>query len=286
MKYETLEDIEMSFKIISEKMKNNEVLSYYEQKFYFEITKRELKQKIILLPQMKDYAFIIFYNIYLTDVNTEIYEMSLPHSNGIPIREIYGISLNNYQIKGCLKIQSDKFYEIVLKNEKLFKENNILKNLIKREFKEVEKKVILENNEIEIKTFNEILRAKRIYLHFENLNIINKKIILDNNEYDLNLDFYVHIAFRHYYHILQETDHYFDKDHFKTIKPEEWKEIIEKLSIEFNKKKLCLEDTDVINFMLNDTFFRLTLNKKKKIITSLFPLNEEEINKLNTVINI
>ncbi|GEM56640.1 hypothetical protein B0A58_11810 [Flavobacterium branchiophilum NBRC 15030 = ATCC 35035] len=125
-------------------------------------------------------------------------------------------------------------------------------------------------------------------MHFENLNINKKKILLDNNEYDLNLDFYVHIAFRHYYHILQETNHYFGKDHFKTIKPEEWKEIIEKLSIVFNKRKISLEDIDVINFMLNDIIYRLTINKKKKCFSSLFPLKEEEINKLklNTIINL
>ncbi|GEM56641.1 hypothetical protein B0A58_11805 [Flavobacterium branchiophilum NBRC 15030 = ATCC 35035] len=121
MKNETLEDIEMSFKIISEKIKNNEVLSYYEQEFYFEISEKELKQNIILLPQMKNYAFIIFYNIYLTDVNTEIYEMSLSHSNGIPIREVYNILLNKNEILEVLKEFSNNFKIEVLDYKKVYK---------------------------------------------------------------------------------------------------------------------------------------------------------------------
>lgn len=266
----------------------NGFLSLEEQEIYFVNTKKANRQNLFLLPQMKDYLFIIFYNIYLTDVNSEIYEMSQLHSNGIQIRIIYGIDLNEKEILAVLKEFSNNFKKEVLNYKKVYENNKVLKDAIKREHNLVIKKIKVENYNNEIKYFNAVLRAKRIYLHFKYIKIDNIKIVLDNNEYDLKLDFYVHIAFRHYYHILQETDYFFNKDYFKEIKPEEWKEKIVKLSIEFNNKKFSLENTSVINFMLGGTLFRLTIDKKKKCFSSLFPLNEEEINKLNlnTVINL
>jgi hypothetical protein len=271
------QNIEQMYDYITNKINQNFVLSFNEQEFYFEATKNEFKQKIILLPQMRDYLFIIFYNIYLTDVNLQIYKMSIEHSNEIGIRELYGINLNHKEIINYLKDNIIKFKREILENDNLFKENNILKNLIKSEFKEVKKKIRNENDEIEKKTFNEILRAIRIYLEFKNLNIENQKIEIDNAEYDLKLDFFVHITFRHYYHILQETDYYFGKDHFKEIKPLEWREVIVSLTTEFNKKKFSLANTQVINFILNENFFRLVVNKYKKKIVSLFPLKRIEV---------
>lgn len=273
--------IEKQYNVISEKLKNNEALTYNEQKFYFETTKKEHRTNIILLPKMSDFAFLMFYNIYLTDVNEEIEKMSKTHSNEKPIRETYGIQLNKIEVVDYLKTHYVKFKNDILENDNLYKENNTLKNLIKGEFKEVINKLKIEKNEIEKKTFNEVLRAKRIYLYFNNLNIDSQKIKLENLEFDLKLDFYIHITFRHYFHILQETNCYFSKDHFKTIYPQEWKEIIVKLCNAFNNKKNSLENTSKIDFIIDNTYYRIVFNIKKRNFTSLFPLNKCEINKVN-----
>jgi hypothetical protein len=282
------QNIEQMYEYVTNKTNLNIDLSLDEQDFYFEYTKKENRKDLHLIPQMKDYLFTIFYNIYLTDVKSQIYKMSIDHSNEKPIREVYGINLNNEEIINYLNDYIPEFKREILENDNLFKENNILKNLIKSEFKEVKKKIKTEKVEIEKKTFNEILRAKKIFIEFKKLEIEIQKIKFDNVEYDLKLDFFVHITFRHYYHILQETDYYIFKDHFKEIKPLEWGKIIVKLSIEFNKKNFSLENTSIINFMLNDTLFRLTIDKEKKCFSSLFPLNEEEIKKLklNKIINL
>jgi hypothetical protein len=273
--------IEKQYNVISEKLKNNEALTYNEQQFYFETTKKEHRTNIILLPKMSDFAFLMFYNIYLTDVNEEIEKMSKTHSNEKPIRETYGIQLNKIEVVDYLKTHYVKFKNDILENDNLYKENNTLKNLIKGEFKEVINKLKIEKNEIEKKTFNEVLRAKRIYLYFNNLNIDSQKIKLENLEFDLKLDFYIHITFRHYFHILQETNCYFSKDHFKTIYPQEWKEIIVKLCNAFNNKKNSLENTSKIDFIIDNTYYRIVFNIKKRNFTSLFPLNKCEINKVN-----
>ena len=281
-------DFELTYRLINDKINKKAVLTYKEQEFYFEGTKKECRQNVILLPQMKEYAFFVFYNIYLTDINSEINKMSKIHSSDTPIREVYGINLKHYELLELLIIYVNEFKREVLENNNLYKENNNLKNTIKREFKKVLKKIVDENVDVENNIFNEVLHAKKIYLHFLNLVIKNEKVVFDSIKFDLQIDFYIHIAFCHYFHVLQKTNHYIEKDHFDKIKPEEWREIIIKLSNKLEIQKLSLNNTCKIDFILENIFYRVAFDKKKKRISSLFPLKKEEIKKLdlNSVIEL
>ena len=47
-------DFELTYRLINDKINKKAVLTYKEQEFYFEGTKKEYRQNVILLPQMKE----------------------------------------------------------------------------------------------------------------------------------------------------------------------------------------------------------------------------------------
>ena len=109
------------------------------------------------------------------------------------------------------------------------------------------------------------------------MDLKNEIVTFDKLSFELNIDFYIHIAFGHYYKTLKKSKRYKEKDHFTENDYLRWCEILFDLSCMFNRSNLSLENTHKIDFLTNNQYYRLTLDKKKKKVTSLFPLNEDEI---------
>lgn len=267
--------------VIDYKIQVNQNLTISEKKLYYETTKPEEKINLNFYI-FKDLIFQDIYKIYLTEINEEVKKMSKSYSNNIPIRELYRLKLNPKEIVDFLKKIVKDFNSEILKNDNLFQENNALKNAIKNEFKKTKKEIKKENEgDVENKIFNTILYSKMIYLNLMEQNLDNKTIMFNNQSFELNIAFFVHITFAHYYHVLKESDKYLEKDHFEKYEFNDWKEILSRLSIKFNEGKYNLENTNIINFIIDEKFYRLVLNKIKKVIISLFPLNSEEILKVD-----
>lgn len=262
---------------ISHKMENGKKLSFAEQKFYYEATSKEFKNELINNPLFKDVAFRNIYNIYLTDSNFEIETMSKSHSNNITIRNFYNIHLNPNEVIEFLKNAVEDFNAEILENNQLFKENDLLKNAIKREYKRTVKELKKDKTHIENDVFETALFSKMIYLNFLDKNLKNEIVTFDKLSFELDIDFFVHIAFGHYYQILKKSKSYKEKDHFAENDYLRWCEILFDLSCMFNHANLSLENTHIIDFVTNNQYYRLTLDKKKKKATSLFPLNDGEI---------
>lgn len=262
---------------ISHKIENDKKLSFAEQKFYYEATSKKFQNKLISNPLFKDFAFRDIYNIYLTDSNFGIETMSKSHSNNIAIREFYGIHWNPNEVIEFLKNAVEDFNAEILENNQLIKENDLLKNAIKREYKRTVKELKKDKTHIENDVFETALFSKMIYLNFLDMDLKNEIVTFDKLSFELDIDFYVHIAFGHYYQILKKSKRYQEKDHFAENNYLIWCEILFDLSCMFNHANLSLENTHKIDFVTNNHYYRLTLDKQKKKATSLFPLNEDEI---------
>lgn len=265
------------YSIISYKMENGKKLSFAEQKFYYEATSKEFKNELISNSLFKDFAFRDIYNIYLTDSNFEIETMSKSHSNNVAIREFYNIHLNPKEVIEFLNKTVDDFNTEILENNQLLKENDLLKNAIKREYKRTVKELKKDKRDIGNDIFETALFSKMIYLNFLDMDLKNDIVSFDKLSFELDIDFYVHIAFGHYYQILKKSKHYKEKDHFTENDYLGWCDILFDLSCMFNHANLSLENTHKIDFVTNNQYYRLTLDKQKKKATSLFPLNEDEI---------
>lgn len=272
-----LTQIDINRKFINHKIENGKMLSFTEQKFYYESTSKEFKSELISNPLFKDFAFRDIYNIYLTDSNVEIDTMSKSHSNNIAIREFYGIRWNPYEVIEFLKNAVEDFNSEILENNQLFQENDLLKNAIKREYKRAVKELKKDKTDLENDVFETAVFSKMIYLNFLDRNLKNEIITFDKIHFELDIDFYVHIAFGHYYQILKKSKRYEEKNHFIENDYSRWCEILFDLSCMFNHANFSLEKTHKIDFVKNNQYYRLTLDKKKKKVTSLFPLNEDEI---------
>jgi hypothetical protein len=265
------------YSIIGHKMENGKKLSFAEQKFYYEATSKEFKNELISNPLFKDFAFRDIYNIYLTDSNFEIETMSKSHSKNVSIREFYSINLNPNEVIEFLKKTVEDLNVEILENNQLTKENDLLKNAIKREHKRTVKEFKKDKTDIENDVFETALFSKMIYLNFLDMDLKNEIVTFDKLSFELDIDFYVHIAFGHYYQILKKSKRYKEKDHFTENDYLRWCEILFDLSCMFNHANLSLENTHKIDFVANNQYYRLALDKQKKKGTSLFPLNEDEI---------
>ena len=148
---------------------------------------------------------------------------------------------------------------------------------IKREYKRTVKELKKDKTDIENDAFETALFSKMIYLNFQQMALKNEIITFDKIDFELDIDFYVHITFGHYYQILKKSKRYKEKDHFTENDYLGWCEILIDLNCIFNQANLSLENTHKIDFVTNNQYYRLTLDKKKKKATSLFPLNEDEI---------
>ena len=265
------------YSIISHKMDNGKELSFAEQKFYYEATSKEFKNELISHTLFKDFVFRDIYNIYLTDSNFEIDTMSKTHSNNIAIRDFYNIHLNPNEVIEFLKKTVEDFNAEIIENNQLIQENDLLKNAIKREYKRTVKELKKDKTDIENDVFETALFSKMIYLNFLDRNLNNEIVTFDKLSFELDIDFYVHIAFGHYYQILKKSKRYKEKDHFTENDYLRWCEILFDLSCMFNHANLSLENTHKIDFVTNNQYYRLTLDKQKKKATSLFPLNDDDI---------
>jgi hypothetical protein len=264
-------------KFISHKIKNREKLSFVEQNIFYKTTEKINHNLLIKSGLFNDSAFRDIYNIYLTDSNFEIETMSKTHSNNVAIREFYGIQLNPSEVIEFLKKIVEDFNAEILENNLLFKENDLLKNAIKREYKSTIKELKKDKTHIENDVFETALFSKMIYLDFLDRNLKNEIVTFDKLSFELEIDFYVHIAFGHYYQILKKSKRYKEKDHFAENDYLRWCEILFDLSCMFNHANLSIENTHKIDFVANNQYYRLTLDKQKKKATSLFPLDEDEI---------
>lgn len=275
--------IEMVYLNISNKIEKGVNLSFVEKKFFYDKTKKE--EKIFLdFELFKDFIFLDIYKIYQTDISQQIKVMAEIHSGGISIRNLLGINLTASEIKNILiKIIND--FEInILNNDKLNKDNYELKTAIKKEYKDFVNEILKENVDVEKKKFEIAVFSKMIYMSFLEMDLQTNIVKFGLDDYELSISFYIHIAFRHYYHIFKNTNKFATKDHFIINGYNEWKDIIFKLSTKFNNMNADLKCTSVIIFILDFNHYKLALNKKNKKISSLFPLNNEEVSKIDNEI--
>lgn len=274
------DNIKLVHAILYDKDKNVDDITYIQKKFLYETTTKEIKM-FLNFELFKDFIFKDIYHIYLTDSNQEINDVSKIHSKGIEIRNFLGIDIKPIKIKEILCKIINEFLNEILKNEKLNKENYQLKIAVKKEYKDFEDDIIKENLDISNKTFEIALFAKMIYLLFIDSDIKTEIVRFNKEDFTLDINFYVHIAFKHYYHFIKNTEKFSTKDHFFTNGFDEWKDIILRLSIEFNKMNYDFINTSVIIFILENTYYKLVVNKKNKKITTLFPLSDDAISTID-----
>lgn len=265
---------------IQNKFLSNKKLSNMEKSFFYNREQNsENKKKLIDNDIFEDLVFKEFYEIYLTDTNNEINKMSISHSGGKPIRDIYKLKdITPEEIVLFLKKASKKFKLEILKKDHLDREDNALKKAVEKEYKEYEKEINKENEDAIFKT---ILFSKMIYLNLLEMDFKKEKITFFDKEFELNIGFYVHISFRHHFQILKNSKKYQDKDHFTEENCIKSREIILKLSEKLKFENRNLDNKSVVNFKLKDEYFRLVFGKKT--IVSFFKLNDDAVSKIANI---
>lgn len=275
--------IQSVYETLKTKIEKGKSTSFLQKKFFYDATPKESKL-ILNFELFKDFIFLDIYKIYQTDINQEIKVMAEVHSGGISVRNLLGINLTALEIKNILIKIINEFEIHILKNDKLDKGNYELKTAIKKEYKDFVNEILKENVDVEKKKFEIVVFSKMIYMGFLEMDLKTSKVKFGIEDYELSISFYIHIAFNHYYSVFKNTNKFATKDHFIIHGYNEWKDIIFNLSAKFNKMNADLKCTSVIIFVLDFNYYKLALNKKNKKISSLFPLNKEEVSKIDNEI--
>lgn len=271
-----IETIDRKLSLVIENLKNFQndgvKLSYLERKLIYDHTKKDLKiETYINNEEYKDFIFIDMFKIILAPkINQDSYLVS---------RQLFGEIIQKEALLELLNTFKDDFIDSILKNDDLFKKNNLLLDGVKKEYNDYLK----ENKKEDIdNSIEDVLIFKYLYLllfeYIEQTGKENYNITLGIKTILINEKTQFHIMFRHYFAVLKRNNFFISKSFFRSnIYFYDLFDFLNNLSKCFNLCFNSLPDGSIY-FKYEEKNYKIRFkdnkNNLEKIITTFHPIDD------------
>lgn len=282
--FDNLEKIELivkDFSCLLEKLMKFEnegvKLSYLERKLIYENTPRTYRIKLFRNnTEYKDFVFADLFKIFLAPkINQDPYNVSYI---------LFSEKIEQNQLLELLNDFENEFLTEILLNNNFFKNNNLLLDGVKSEYKEYLKELKKENINGSIE---DVLIFKYLYLllfeYFEETNNENYFVVIGNIKVKISEKSQFHIMFRHYFAILKRNQYFLNKSFFlPNLSFYDLFDFFNELATSFNDSFTSFNNKS-LDFQYKEKFYKIiignngNINNPENIIETFHPLDDETI---------